>query len=295
MKILRLFLLPLFLFFLFASPVFAQTFPKPQGYVNDFANLYSESFEQSLEQELNALESNTSAEVAVVTVESLQDMPIEDYAVKLFENWKIGKKQEDNGVLVLIAKGDREARIEVGYGLEPVITDARAASIIQQQTIPAFRENDYEKGTRAAVAVIEEYIKGETVPEETPRVSPDWSGWLEFIPFLFFGLIYFGSYMARTKEFFAGGVVGGIVGIIIGIIVSSLLAGIIAVGIFGGLGMLLDFILSRNYKKLKAQHKPTDWWHSGGGFFGGGRSSGGGGFGGFGGGSSGGGGASGRW
>lgn len=295
MKVLRFLSFFSIFFFFCVSVVLAQTFPKPVGYVNDFANLYSESFEQTLEQELKELEASTSAEIAVVTVENLQDTSIEDYAVRLFENWKIGKEKQDNGVLVLIAREEREARIEVGYGLEGAITDARAGRIIREQMIPAFRQNDYEKGTKAAVEVVKKYIRGEAVPEEKePQNIPDWSGWLDVIPFLFFALIYAASFLARSKDFYAGGIIGAIVGVIIGLIIGELLAVLFTGFVLGMIGILLDYILSRNYQRLKAQHKSTDWWHSGGGFFGGGRSSGGG-FGGFGGGSSGGGGASGRW
>lgn len=295
MKVLHLLSFFIFFFFIFAISVFAQTFPKPQGYVNDFADLYSASFEKELESDLTTLESSTSAEIAVVTVDTLQDTPIEDYAVKLFENWKIGKRGKDNGVLLLISKGDKEARIEVGYGLEPVITDARAKRIIENQMIPEFRANNYEKGTRDAVSVIKKYIRGETVVEETPKKTPNWSGFFELIPFLFFGLIYLGSFLARSKDYYAGGIVGGVIGLIIGLIVGSILATLLSAFALSMIGLLLDYILSKNYERLKSQHKRTDWWGSRGGFYGGGRSSGGGGFGGFGGGSSGGGGASGRW
>lgn len=286
----------LVLFLLFVVPTFAQTFPKPVGYVNDFANLYSDSFKNRLEQELRAFDASKSAEIAVVTVQDLQGTTIDDYAVRLFENWKIGKKGQDNGVLVLIAKSEREVRIEVGYGLEPVITDARAGRIIRDRMTPAFKAGDYEEGTQRAVSDLEKYISGEPVAETAPPSVPDLSWLGEVFPFLFFGLIYLGSFLARSKEYYAGGIIGGVIGLVIGIFVGGVVLLLVLVVIFGLIGLGLDYILSRNYQALRTQNKRTDWWGSRGGFYGGGRGfGGGGGFGGFGGGSSGGGGASGRW
>jgi uncharacterized protein len=293
-KLVRFLLLFLTLFFLIVPAVFAQTFPKPVGYVNDFADLYSESFERRLEEELKSLEASTSAEIAVVTVTDLQDTPIEDFAVRLFENWKIGKKGKDNGVLVLIAKNEREARIEVGYGLEGVITDARAGRIIRDGMTPSFKEGNYEEGTEEAVTVLTKYINGEPVIDIEKPGPRDWSWLGDVLPFLFFGFIYLGSFLARSKEFYVGGIIGGVVGIIIGIVVGGI-AAILFIGfVLAMIGLVLDYILSRNYQSLKSHNKRTDWWGSRGGFSSGGSSSGGG-FGGFGGGSSGGGGASGRW
>jgi uncharacterized protein len=298
MKLLNLLLLPVLLLSLFSSSVFAQTFPKPTGYVNDFAELYSERFERALEQELEAVEASTSAEIAVVTVKDLQETSIDDYAVRLFENWKIGKDKKDNGVLMLIAEKEREARIEVGYGLEGVITDARAGRIIRDTMIPAFKAGDYERGTQDAVTVLKKYIRGEAVPEEKAPSDQDWSGWFDFIPFLFFGVVYLGSFLARSKDYYVGGFIGGVVGVIIGVIIGQLAAILFSAFALAMFGLLLDYVLSRNYQRLKSQNKSTDWWGSRGGFYGGGGGrgfGGGGGFGGFGGGSSGGGGASGRW
>lgn len=289
-------LLLFFLLFSFStSTVYALTFPKPTGYVNDYANLYSDTYEQNLEKQIADFEKTSRAEIAVVTVTDLQESTIEEYAVKLFEAWKIGKDKSDNGILLLIAKNEREVRIEVGYGLEPVITDARAGRIIRNDITPKFKNNDFEGGTTAGVNTMQKYIKGEPVPETTkqpPAPSADFI--FNLIPFFFLFITYIFSYMARSKEFVAGGILGGLLGTFFGVFVGSFQAVIIAGGLLGLFGLGLDYVLSKNYKKLQEHNRPTDWWHSGGGFFGGG-SSGGGGFGGFGGGSSGGGGASGRW
>lgn len=145
MKFFRFLIVFLLGFFLVSLPIWAQDFPEPTGHVNDFAQLLSSDYRQSLEQELVDFEEETTAEIAVVTIESLEGDSIEEYAVRLFEQWGIGKKEKDNGLLILIAKEDREMRIEVGYGLEPVITDGRAGRIIREKMRPAFREENYDQ------------------------------------------------------------------------------------------------------------------------------------------------------
>ena len=141
-----------------SSSAIAATIPTPTGYVNDFANVLDGSTKNQLEQFLTAFEAKTGEEVAVVTVESLEGTTIEDYAVRLYQQWGIGKKGKDNGVLILVAPNDRQARIEVGYGLEGVINDAMAGRIIRDQMIPAFREGNYGagilQGTQVVVSIL---------------------------------------------------------------------------------------------------------------------------------------------
>ena len=96
----------------------------------------------------------TSAEIAVATVSSLEGMSVEEYANTLFHLWGIGKKDRDNGVLVLVAPNERQVRIEVGYGLEPILPDGLAGEIIRTEILPRFRENDYSGGTLAAITRI---------------------------------------------------------------------------------------------------------------------------------------------
>lgn len=298
-KVLTIFLLGLLLVTL---PVRAQDFPaslavdesrrEPVGYVNDFAQILSPSYRQSLEQELNDFKNETTAEIAVVTIESLEGGSIEDYAVRLFEDWKIGKKEKDNGLLILIAKEDRKIRIEVGYGLEPVITDGRAGRIIREKMQPAFREDNYDQGVDLAVKQIEEYIRSGEPPTGTEAAQEKAAAALPLIIFGGIILIYISSFLARSKRFWPGGVIGGVIGGILGLIIGTIISLVLlAIGL-GLFGLLLDYILSKNYKKLKKAKKPTGFWGSWGGFSGGG---GGGGFGGFGGGRSGGAGATGGW
>jgi len=280
---------------------FAVSYPNPSGFVNDFANLYSSDFRINLERNLSDFEATSSAQLAVVTIKSLEGMDIETYAVELFKNWGIGKKDEDNGLLLLIAKDERKIRIEVGYGLEPYITDGRAGEIIRNQISPQFKQENYEAGTLAAVEKVKTYILDKDIAPKDTKISgfsgvPDWLIILGF--FLFYLIVtYAASYLGRTKEIWPGGVLGGVIGGAGGLIVLPIAGLVIGALVFGGIGLLLDFILSKNFQVRKQKRLPTDFWHTWGGFSsGGGWGKGGsGGFGGFGGGSSGGGGASGGW
>ncbi|MEW6610885.1 MAG: YgcG family protein [Patescibacteria group bacterium] len=269
----------------------AATYPSPQSFVTDAAQLLTSEEKQTLEATLSDFKQQTGDEIAVVTIPSLEGEPIEDYAVKLFEQWGIGQKEKDNGLLILVAKEDRAVRIEVGYGLEPVINDAKAGRIIRDIMAPAFQKEQYGAGLQSAVEAILGELKGEpTLVEETPSHNIKLNSQIVYLLIIF--IIYLGSFLARSKRWWPGGVIGAVGGGVLGGMLGSVIIGAIALGLFG-LG--LDFILSRNYQARAKKGLPTTWWRSGGGFFGGGFGGGGGGFGGFGGGISGGGGASGKW
>ncbi|GLK49967.1 hypothetical protein GCM10017620_29410 [Brevundimonas intermedia] len=134
---------------LFALPASAQTkldFPPLTGRVVDQADLLDAATEQTLTEKLAALEAKSSDQLVVVTVRSLQDQEIEDYGYQLGRAWGIGQKEGDNGALLIVAPTERRVRIEVGYGLEPILTDAFSSMIIRNQILPAFQEGDYQAG-----------------------------------------------------------------------------------------------------------------------------------------------------
>ena len=267
------------------SLAIARTYPSPAGHVNDFANIVSDSVETELNNTISQYEKSSSHEIAVVTLDSLEEDVIENVAVELFEQWGIGKKDQDNGILLLIAPNERELKIEVGYGLEPVLTDSRAGTIIREKITPEFKKEDYDAGILNGVnAIITVIGEDPTAFDEVPNIIPD-AGQLDSLIFLGIILIYLSAFLARSKRWWPGGVLGFIVGLIFISVVGG-----IALGVFG---LLLDFLLSKNYKKRKKLGLPISWISSMGGFSSG-RSSGSS-FGGVGGGRSGGGGASGSW
>lgn len=251
-----------------------------------------------MESDLTVFEKQTGNEISVVTVKSLEEMDIESYAVGLFEKWKIGKKGKDNGLLLLISKEDRKIRIEVGYGLEPYITDGRAGEIIRTRMTGEFKNENYEGGTLNAVSQIKKYLIDQDVAPKTAAGTSnnnEDSFWLVVgALFILYSLItYIASYLGRTKEIWPGAVMGAVLGGIGGLLLKSILVIISGAVFIGLIGLFFDWILSRNFQIRKKKGLPTGFFNTWGGFGGGG--SGGGGFGGFGGGSSGGGGASSGW
>jgi uncharacterized protein len=280
-----------------AQAVIAVSYPDYQGYVNDFAGLVSAEGRDKLETQLAQLDKDTTAQIAVVTIKSLEGSTVEDYAVSLFEKWKIGQKGKDNGVLLLVAKDDRKLKIEVGYGLEPIITDSRAGRIRDNDLLPNFKQDKYEDGITSAVNSLEVLIREGTPPaplEENP--VKQWAGGGLMVPILVISFIgmYLMGFMARTKSVWLGAIFGVIAGTVLGLIIGGIAALVITALISGVFGAGFDWILSRTYKANKTAGKDTSWHRTWGGF-GGSGGGGGGGFGGFGGGMSGGGGASGSW
>lgn len=116
------------------------------GHVSDFAQVLDAAQRSALEERLVQLRKKTGAEMAVVTLRSLEGGQIDDFANKLFQKWGVGKKGQDNGVLLLVAIEDRKARIEVGYGLEPILPDALVGRVLNEQLFPAFKQQRYAEG-----------------------------------------------------------------------------------------------------------------------------------------------------
>ena len=262
---------------------------KPQGFVNDFAGLLTAESKNALEQKLTAFKNESSFEISVATISFLEGESIEMYSIQLAREWGIGQKGKNTGVLILIAPNDRQARIEVGYGLEGALTDAQASAIVRNIMIPVFAKGNYEKGIIDGVDAVIGVVRGEindSLMGNDKNNSILWNffrgigGQAIFVIFL---VII--SVLASTKSWWLGGVFGLVAGIIIGIF-TGLLIGIIYTIVLTALGLLIDYVVS----KRGGPGGRGGFW---GGF--GGGSMGGGGFGGFGGGSFGGGGASGRW
>ncbi len=134
---------------LLVLPADAQSrlvFPALTGRVVDQADLLDAATEQALTQKLAALEASSSDQLVVVTVPNLQDREIEEYGYQLGRAWGIGQKEGDNGALLIVAPNERRVRIEVGYGLEPILTDAFSSMVIRNDILPAFRDGDYQAG-----------------------------------------------------------------------------------------------------------------------------------------------------
>ncbi len=285
----------LFAFFLVglvsACNLFAYTSPgSPIGFVNDFAKILSPQIASQLELQLSEFEKTSKSEITVVTINSLEGEPIEDYAVRLFEEWKIGKKGADNGLLLLVSKEDREVRIEVGYGLEEYVPDIESGRIISEIITPKFREGNFDEGVALAVNRIQQDVLRDSPPEltetnNTPINNVNFGNVGYIVLIIFISIV---RMLARTKSWWMGGVLGGLASLFVGFF-AGLTAGIIGLAILVPFGLILDYFVSK--KEIGGGGTPPFIFPGGGGF---GRG-GGGGFGGFGGGRSGGGGSSGSW
>ena len=266
-KRLKLLLVPALCFISFLTS--AQDIParpNPPRLVNDFAGVLSPDEEQRLEQQLVAYDDSTSNQVAVVLVKTLNDYPIEEYALKILRTWGIGNAKTNNGVLILAAIEDRKIRIEVGYGLEGAIPDITANHIIEYDIKPGFRSGDYYDGLSKAANSIIKAAAGEYKAPANYRKKKSSGGFpFGLILFVIILVVLFGG---RNR---GGG--GGMMS-------------------RRGSGWLGPFILGNMLGRSSGGGFGGGGWSGGGGGWSGG---GGGGFGGFGGGSGGGGGASGSW
>lgn len=150
-----------------AAAVHAQpAVPPLTGRVMDHGDVLSSQTERTLDLSLSAHEDSTSNQVVVLTVPSLEGESVEGYATRVFNAWGLGRADTDNGILVLIARDEREMRIEVGYGLEGTLTDSRAGRIIRSEFIPSFRDGDYDAGTLAGVGAILGTLEGTYEPPD---------------------------------------------------------------------------------------------------------------------------------
>ncbi len=163
----RLFFIVLFCgLFLCCTKAYATAIPhKPNNYINDYAHILSANTIGALNSSLKQYEQKTSNQIVVATFPGKLDIPIEDFSAALENQWKIGQKSKDNGVILVVFPEDHQLRIEVGYGLEGAIPDALANTIIQQEITPAFKEGDYNKGVSAGVSAIMQAAKGEYKPD----------------------------------------------------------------------------------------------------------------------------------
>lgn len=283
------------LFFVFSLPIAVLAFSVPAvptGFVNDYAGMLSQEQVNLLEAKLEDYTKNTTNEIAVVTVPSLDGNTIENLAQEIFTKWKIGKADKNNGVLFLVSLTDRQTRIHTGYGVEGDLTDLGTSYIQSDVVTPAFKNGDYYGGINGAVDKMIEALGGNNIVPENYSKTSDITNlpWQAIIFGVFIVFQILTAILAKSKSWWAGGVIGGGLALIIWhFFITSLFAAIPTIILFVGLGLFFDFMVSRAHTE-KAKTGVYPWW------FGGGRGGmGGGGFGGFGGGFSGGGGSSGRW
>ncbi|WP_244642545.1 YgcG family protein [Phyllobacterium sp. 628] len=263
-------LLALVVFSFYLGNAFAAELPALTGRVVDGANVIDAASREAITQKLAAFEAKSSDQVVVVTIPSLDGEAIEPYSNRLYRAWALGQKQENNGVLLVVAPNDRKVRIEVGYGLEGTLTDLLSKLIIENAIIPGFRSGDYSGGISRGVDDILKVLSGDSAELEARakrNIKEEFSNidWFGVIFISIWVLIFFGGFGMAIMAPIFGQKLGP--------------------GRYKWLGMVISTQSSRD-------NGSGGGWSSGGG--GGWSGGGGGGFSG-GGGSSGGGGASGGW
>jgi uncharacterized protein len=269
-------------FFLASLAVHAEVAVPPlKARVTDLTGTLASAQRDTLERELQAFESRKGSQIAVLIVPTTQPEAIEQYSIRVAEAWKLGRKGIDDGMLLLVAKDDRELRIEVGYGLEGVIPDAVAKRVISEIIIPYFKQGDFYGGIHAGVSRLIRLVDGEPLPPPQAR-DRSWSGLNDLLPLGFIAVLI------------GGGVLRALFGRLVGASVAGTVVGAVAWFILSSLGVALLAALAVFVFVIMAGARigPAGYGGLGGGLGGGGL--GGGGFGG-GGGGFGGGGASGSW
>ncbi len=214
----KIYLALIFLIF----PVFgyAENIPQPVGRVNDFANVIDSGYKEKLNSLIEELEEKTTAEIAVVTINSIAPYDEKEYARLLFDNWKPGKKGKDNGALVLLAIKERRWRIETGYGVEGILPDGLCGEIGRNYMVPYFKNGNYGEGLYQGVSAIANVIAKDAnvtlntlgnfkeSPAEKQSSSDLLDGLFPMIFFLFI-ILFIVSAIFRAKGHGGGGYYGG--------------------------------------------------------------------------------------
>ncbi len=262
--------------------------PPLTGHVIDQTGTLTAEQKASLEQTLTAFEARKGSQLAVLMVGSTAPEAIEPYALRVAEQWKLGRKKVDDGVILVVAKADRTLRIEVGYGLEGALNDATSKRIIDETILPRFKQQDFAGGIQAGVAQIIRVVDGEPLPQPGTRGNAgagDIGNIGQYAPILFILALVGGGVLRAGLGKVPGSVVtGGAVAV-----VAWLFAGAVSVALIAGVVALFFTLMGGGMGRhgMGGYYGGMGRGGGRGGFGGGGFSGGGGGFGG--------GGASGRW
>jgi uncharacterized protein len=214
--------------------------PALKGRVNDYAGMLSPEAENRIETLLKDLEAKDSTQVVVLTVPSLDGDSLEDFSMRVAERWKIGRQRLDNGAILVIARDDRKVRIEVGYGLEGLLTDLTAGRIIRDRIVPEFRAGRFDQGVLNGVAALTEVVRGEYQAPAQPMNGPAASGAEDLAPFLlvFVFLVSMLGRVSRPLGTAGGGFLMPFLGHMAFAPGPLMLLGL------GGLGLLVGYVLA---------------------------------------------------
>ena len=260
--------------------------PPLAGRVIDETSAFTAEQKAALEQTLQAFEARKGSQLAVLIVPTTAPETIEQYAIRVADIWKLGRKKVDDGAILVVAKNDRAVRIEVGYGLEGALNDAISKRIISERIMPRFVQGDFNGGITAGVDQIIRVVDGESLPQPGGRSANGIGNIQQYVPVIFILAMVLGGVLRSVLGRFPGSLVtGGAVAI-----VAWLFAGAVSIGLVAGAIALLFTLLGGGMSGhgMRRHHGGLGTGgFSGGGLGGGGFGGGGGGFGG--------GGATGRW
>lgn len=274
----RIFLIFSILLF-YAGSTFALNIPDHKGRVTDLAGMLKSDQTAQLVKKLEQYEQETSTQIAILTISSLEGDDLEGFSMRVVEKWKVGQKGKDNGILILVALNDRKMRIEVGRGLEGVVTDLIAGRIVDGIMKPAFKGQAYYKGLDDAINALALAAKGEFTAD---LVKKGESSDEEFFFLLIYGVIFFIAGVAGFLHFIVGGAIGGIgaylatswlfhpsLGFLVIIAVVGFLIGMVAKFV---LEAALDMSGAGGFGSSGGSSGGTSFDFGGGGFGGGGAS-----------------------
>jgi uncharacterized protein len=222
------------------------TIPPLKAFVTDLTNTLTPEQKYSLESQLRSYESAKGTQIAVLIIPTTQPESIEQYSIRVVDQWKLGRKKIDDGILLLIAKDDRRLRLEVGYGLEGALNDVTAKRIISDIMTPYFKQGMFFEGINAGLSNVIKIINGESLPpsHSSNANNPNFSDGLDGALIIAFMVAMFvGSILKRIIGNIPGGLItagitGGLAWIISGVIGIAIIAGVIGffVTLLGGLG-----------------------------------------------------------
>ena len=256
-----------------AAPPAPLAVPARGGHVVDVSGVLAPEQRTVLEQRLNAFEQQHGSQLAVLLVPTTQPEQIEQFALRVAEQWKLGRSKVDDGAVVVVATGDQAARIEVGYGLEGVLTDAASKRIIDELMLPHFRRGDYFAGIDAGVLQMQALVAGEVLPAPSDQAQPlaALAGWL---PAFLLAALFIGRMLRSVFGRLAGATIAGsLAGLSAWLLTGTLLlAAGFALGVF--ILVMLGIVWFGNPGALLGGHHGANGMRGGGGRFGGGGSSG---------------------
>ena len=260
---------------LWNTPAFALDVPSAPPLnrpIVDTSGTLSASDIDTIAATINQTRAQKDYQIGILVIPTLgNDEYLEGYSLKVARAWGIGTDAKDNGVLLLVVLNDHKVRIEVGRGLEGDLTDVESSRIIRNVIAPEFRNDAYAAGITKAVKSITNQVEGKADPASQSTASSssskfDWT-WIFYLGFWI--LPWLGSVLARSRSWWAGGVLGAGLGLGFAALIGWATWALIASAILALLGFLFDFVVSKNYKNAISTGASPSWW-AGGTYWGGG-------------------------